>query len=115
MSNSMADTTNKPGLRSVESPEIVPVGKLPVPLLSTSAEDGVIQLVPFYDHGAGWNTGRPTPPPISHLSSIGLGLRWLIGSGMAAEIYYGYALHPVDVGNTLQDRGLHFRLTTSLF
>jgi crotonyl-CoA carboxylase/reductase len=29
MSNPMADSPNKPGLRSVESPDIVPVGKLP--------------------------------------------------------------------------------------
>ena len=43
----------------------VPVGKLPMPLLSTTAADGIVQLVPFYDHGIGWNTGLPTPPPIS--------------------------------------------------
>jgi len=92
----------------------VPVGKLPVPRLSTTADDGIVQLVPFYDHGVGWNTRRPTPA-ISDLSSIGLGLRWLIGSGIAAEVYYGYALRPVDSGNTLQDRGLHFRIITSLF
>jgi hemolysin activation/secretion protein len=92
----------------------VPVGRLPVPLLSTTAEAGTVQLVPFYDHGTGWNTRRPTPKN-ADLSSVGLGLRWLLGSGTVAEFYYGQALRRVDSGNALQDRGVHFRVITSLF
>ncbi len=92
----------------------VPVGRLPVPFLSTTAEAGVVQLVPFYDHGTGWNTRRPTPKN-ADLSSVGLGVRWLLGSGTAAEIYYGQALRRVDSGNALQDRGVHFRIVTSVF
>jgi hemolysin activation/secretion protein len=70
--------------------------------------------VPFYDHGTGWNTRRPTPKN-ADLASVGLGLRWLLGSGTAAEIYYGQALRRVDSGNALQDRGIHFRVVTSIF
>ena len=91
----------------------VPIGKLSLPLLNT-VDDGAVQLVPFYDHGVGWNTRQPTPK-VSDLSSVGLGLRWFVGFGIAAEVYYGYALNPVSSGNTLQDHGLHFRVTTSLF
>src|SRR5918998_1451362 len=61
----------------------VPVARLPVPYVSNTPGAGTLQLVPFFDRGAGWNTGRPTPPH-SHLSSVGVGLRWLIGSGTLA-------------------------------
>ena len=91
----------------------VPVGRLPLPLLNNE-DNGLVQLVPFYDHGVGWNTGQPTPK-VSDLSSIGLGLRWFVGFGIVAEVYYGYALQPVASGNTLQDHGVHFRLTSILF
>lgn len=93
----------------------IPVARLPVPVLSTGAEDGLVQLAPFYDRGVGWNTRRRTLAD-ADLSSVGLGLRWLIGSGTAAEIYYGQALRRVDTGgNALQDRGVHFRVVATLF
>ncbi len=92
----------------------VPVGRVPVPWLGSTADTGVIQLAPFYDHGAGWNTRRDTPSN-SNLSSIGVGARWLIGFGTAAEVYYGHALRRVARGNSLQDRGVHFRIVTSVF
>ncbi|HVH79606.1 MAG TPA: ShlB/FhaC/HecB family hemolysin secretion/activation protein, partial [Stellaceae bacterium] len=42
----------------------VPLGKFPMPWLPTAGEDaGILQLVPFYDYGRGWNVGRPTPYP----------------------------------------------------
>ncbi len=92
----------------------VPVGRLPVPFLGANTDAGTIQLAPFYDHGFGWNTRRATPSN-SNLSSVGLGVRWLIGFGTAAEVYYGQALRRVDSGNALQDKGVHFRIVTSLF
>ena len=93
----------------------IPIGRLPLPVLSGGgADDGLVQLAPFYDHGVGWNTRRRTPAD-ADLASVGLGLRWLIGSGTAAEIYYGQALRRVDSGNALQDRGVHFRVITTLF
>jgi hemolysin activation/secretion protein len=92
----------------------IPVGRLPLPILSDAPDAGILQVAPFYDHGVGWNTQRATPSG-SDLSSLGLGLRWLIGSGLAAEVYYGRALRAVDAGNTLQDQGLHFRIVAGLF
>jgi hemolysin activation/secretion protein len=92
----------------------VPVGRVPFPWLSKDESDGTVQVVPFYDHGVGWNTDRAAPP-YANLSSVGLGLRWLIGSGVVAEIYYGHGFRPVDVGNTLEDKGVHFRITAGVF
>ena len=93
----------------------IPVGRLPVPLLGANTEAGVVQLAPFFDQGYGWNTRR-TAPPNSNLMSIGLGARWLVGSGTAAEVYYGHALRRVvGGGNSLQDKGLHFRVVASVF
>lgn len=92
----------------------IPVGRLPMPLLGSSAGNGIIQLAPFYDIGAGWNTRRTTPPD-TNLSSVGVGLRWLVGFGSNAEIYYGHGLHRVGRGNSLADQGVHFRVITSLF
>ena len=93
----------------------VPVGRLPVPLLGANTDAGVIQLAPFLDQGFGWNTRRPAPPN-ANLTSIGLGVRWLVGFGTAAEVYYGHGLRRVvGGGNSLQDRGLHFRVVASVF
>jgi hemolysin activation/secretion protein len=92
----------------------VPVGRVPFPKLTKDETEGTVQLVPFFDHGAGWNTDRASPP-FQNLSSVGLGLRWLIGSGVVAEIYYGQGFRRVDVGNSLEDKGVHFRITAGVF
>lgn len=92
----------------------IPVGRLLLPLPGSTASSGVVQLAPFYDVGTGWNTRRTTPP-YSNLSSVGIGLRWLVGFDSIAEIYYGYALHRVAHGNSLGDQGVHFRVLTSVF
>ncbi len=92
----------------------IPIARLRIPRLADSDEAGKLQLVPFYDFGRGWNVDRPTPSPPS-ISGVGAGLRWLLGSGITAEFYYAKALRNVDVGNSLEDRGIYFRVTTSLF
>jgi hemolysin activation/secretion protein len=92
----------------------VPVGRLRLPYLARTDDAGTVQIVPFYDFGQGWNVHRPTPYP-PNISGIGAGLRWLIGSGVTAEFYYGKALRNVSVGNSLEDKGIYFRLTTVFF
>jgi hemolysin activation/secretion protein len=91
----------------------IPLGKVRLPYLANTEDAGTVQFVPFYDYGRGWNLGRPTPAP-AEISSVGAGLRWQVGSGVALELYYGKALRHV-AGTALQDRGLHFRLTTTLY
>ncbi len=92
----------------------IPVGKLRVPYLSKTDEAGTVQIVPFYDYGRGWDVDRPTPYP-SSISGVGAGLRWLIGSGVTAEFYYAKALRNVEAGNSLEDHGIYFRVTTVFF
>ncbi|HEV8678204.1 MAG TPA: ShlB/FhaC/HecB family hemolysin secretion/activation protein, partial [Stellaceae bacterium] len=92
----------------------IPLGKVRLPYLADTDDAGTVQFVPFYDFGRGWNLGRPTPPP-ADISSVGAGFRWLVGSGLALELYYGKALRHVPVGTALQDRGIHFRVTSVLY
>lgn len=92
----------------------VPVGKVLLPGIDAGDNTGAVQLAPFFDHGAGWNTGRAAPPD-ANLSSLGVGIRWFIKAGVLAEIYYGHGFRPVHVGNSLQDQGIHFRITANLF
>ncbi len=92
----------------------IPVGTLRLPYLADTAEAGTVQIVPFYDFGEGWNVDRPTPAP-SDISGVGAGVRWLVGSGVTAEVYYGKALRHVSAGTALEDRGLYFRLTAKVY
>jgi hemolysin activation/secretion protein len=92
----------------------VPVAKLRLPYLANSDLAGTVQIVPFYDYARAWNIDRPTPYP-QQISGVGAGLRWYLGSGITAEFYYGKALRHVNVGNSIEDRGIYFRLTSTLF
>jgi hemolysin activation/secretion protein len=92
----------------------IPVGRLRLPYLVDSDVAGTVQIVPFYDYARGWNVNRPTPYP-QQISGIGAGVRWYIGSGLTAEFYYGKALRHVPVGNSIEDRGIYFRVTSILF
>ena len=92
----------------------IPVGRLRLPYLADSDVAGTVQIVPFYDYARGWNVDRPTPYP-QQISGVGAGVRWYIGSGLTAEFYYGKALRHVPVGNSIEDRGIYFRVTSALF
>jgi hemolysin activation/secretion protein len=92
----------------------IPIGKLPLPYISQGDEAGTVQFVPFYDYGRGWNVDRPTPYP-PDISGVGAGFRWFPGAGITAELYYAKALRHVSLGTSLEDRGIYFRLTTSLY
>lgn len=92
----------------------IPIGKYPLPWVTASDDAGTLQFTPFYDYGRGWNVDRTTPYP-PDISSVGAGFRWSAGAGILLELYYGKALRHVDAGTSLQDRGIHFRLTVAAF
>ncbi|MBV9555121.1 MAG: ShlB/FhaC/HecB family hemolysin secretion/activation protein [Alphaproteobacteria bacterium] len=92
----------------------IPLGKVPLPYVTQGDEAGTVQVVPFYDFGRNWNVRRPTPYP-PEISGIGGGFRWLPGGGIVAELYLAKALRHVVFGNSLEDRGIYFRLTTQLY
>jgi hemolysin activation/secretion protein len=73
-----------------------------------------VQVVRFSDEARAWTAERETPYP-QQISGVGAGLRWYIGSGLTAELYYGKALRHVNAGNSIEDRGIYFRVTSILF
>jgi hemolysin activation/secretion protein len=92
----------------------IPIGRLRIPYLADSDIAGTVQIVPFYDFARAWNVDRLTPYP-QQISGVGAGLHWYIGSGVTAEFYYGKALRNVNAGNSIEDRGIYFRVTSILF
>lgn len=88
----------------------IPTFRLPLPGLSRTGEDGLVQLAPFADFGWAGNTDMSPPDPET-ISSVGLGLRWDPSVNLHAEIYWGYALGELDnFDHDLQDSGIHFRV-----
>jgi hemolysin activation/secretion protein len=92
----------------------VPVARLPVPKLVATNEDGILQIAMFYDRGKGWNVAQANPS-ITDIAGAGGGLRWLIGSGLSAELYLAHAFREVHSGSSLQDKGIYFRIVSRLF
>jgi hemolysin activation/secretion protein len=85
-------------------------GSLEVRLPLTS-DPSVLQLIPFVEAGTGWNNSEAPDPDPSTLVSLGLGLRWLITSGLDLRLDYGIALTDVgDRGDSLQENGFYFSL-----
>lgn len=71
----------------------------------------ILVLIPFVEAGTGWNNGEAPDPDPSTLVSLGLGLRWLITSGLDLRLDYGIALTDVgDRGDSLQENGFYFSL-----
>ena len=91
--------------------------ELRLPLFRAPKINGVMQIIPFIDVGAGWNRGdRPDPDP-STLVGLGLGLRWQQGDRFTARL--DYAIPLVDVneaeGDTWQENGLYFSVQWRAF
>lgn len=76
--------------------------------------NGLLQITPFFDIGTIWNNGGAVLTP-STLYSIGLGLRYQIGSSIFARIDYGIPLNRTNqAGNAVEDSGLFFSLRMQL-
>jgi hemolysin activation/secretion protein len=69
-----------------------------------------VQLSPFFDFGTVWNhSDSEVKIPKQTLSSVGLGLRFLVGNNFNARIDWGIPLVKLDItGNTLQENGIYF-------
>ena len=95
------------------------------PLIRRRSGEPMVQLAPFVDVAHGWSLGENRPAPIAPftdfpdtLASVGAGLRWnILAQGRAVfEVYWGQKLRPVqDVGNAIQDHGVHFGVIANLF
>ncbi len=91
--------------------------ELRVPILRVPNWQMLVQLTPFFDFGTVWNNSNSdadieTPT----LSSVGLGLRFLLGTRFNARLDWGIPLVNLDSsGDTLQEKGIYFSIQYSLF
>jgi len=94
----------------------IPVAQWNIPALTSNQKMGTVYFAPFFDFGMGGNTKSKDPDPRS-ISSVGFGVRWDISEHFYSEIYWGYALRDIErtTEYDLQDDGLHFLITASVF
>ncbi len=77
---------------------------------------GVLQITPFVDAGAVWNSSGIENFDRQMLMSVGTGLRWERGDSMSANLYWGIPLVDVNSrGRTWQEKGLHFSILSRFY
>lgn len=73
------------------------------------SESSVLQVVPFFDIGTGWNVRADNPDPDT-LVGTGLGLRWE-SNAIVARVDWGIPLVDSDrERDSLQEKGIYFSL-----
>ena len=83
--------------------------ELTLPVFSQG--DHLVQFIPFFNIGNGWNAGSSPNPDKQTLASLGLGLQWQYSDRVSARIDWGVPLISVrKQGTTLQDNGIIFSL-----
>ena len=81
------------------------------PILRVLDGDGVLQIIPFFDYGIGWNTSNIPNPNPQNLASLGVGLQWRYKQNLFAKLEYGIPLISVDIDkNTWQENGIYFSI-----
>ncbi|MEO1589928.1 MAG: ShlB/FhaC/HecB family hemolysin secretion/activation protein, partial [Cyanobacteria bacterium J06632_22] len=76
--------------------------------IPVSKDPTKVQITPFIDVGAGWNTLTPNPNP-NVLLGTGVGVRWLVTPNIFVRVDYGIPLiSTTDGGGSLQENGLYF-------
>lgn len=81
------------------------------PILQLFEGEGVLQIIPFFDYGLGWNSSNVPNPNPQNLASLGVGLQWRYKSNFIAKIESGIPLISVDTDkNTLQENGIYFSI-----
>jgi hemolysin activation/secretion protein len=91
----------------------IPIARFQLPRIVN--DETVLRVAPFVDFGSGWNTRRPTPN-LHTLTSIGIGLLWAINETFSLQVYYGHGFEPIpNLGNSLQEDGIYFRIASTVF
>ncbi|MDB9311901.1 ShlB/FhaC/HecB family hemolysin secretion/activation protein [Spirulina sp. CS-785/01] len=84
-----------------------------IPILRIPDWQGVLQIVPFFDAGWGWDQGITKHTAIT---GTGLGLRLQQGNNLTIRLDWGVSLSDVDSSNnTLQENGFYFSVNYRLF
>jgi hemolysin activation/secretion protein len=90
-------------------------------ILNISKWETSLQLTPFVDFGAVWNSdGLPVEPGTNTLVSTGIGLRLQVGDDFTSRIDWGIPLVDLETdtdidGNSLQEQGIYFSLELKPF
>ncbi|WP_353930423.1 ShlB/FhaC/HecB family hemolysin secretion/activation protein [Okeanomitos corallinicola TIOX110] len=86
--------------------------ELRTPILRVPKWQTTVELSPFFDIGTVWNhSSSDVEIDQKTLSSLGLGLRLLVGQNFNARFDWGIPLLKVDkTGNSLQENGLYFSI-----
>lgn len=80
------------------------------PILRYQQRQGLLQVVPFFDVGTGWNaTDVPNPDP-NVLVGTGIGLQLTDSRGVSARLDWGIPLNNSESGDSLQEDGLYFSI-----
>lgn len=84
-----------------------------LPILRVPEVDGLLQVVPFFDAGVGWNVDIEDPDP-NVLLGTGLGLLWQMGENFSARIDWGIPLIEIESEDrTWQENGIYFSVIYS--
>ncbi|HEY9747694.1 MAG TPA: ShlB/FhaC/HecB family hemolysin secretion/activation protein [Allocoleopsis sp.] len=84
--------------------------ELYLPVLRMSKGKSVVQVVPFFDIGRGWNKGDDQPVP-NFLMSTGLGLQWKISDAFRARLDWGIPLVNANQNGQSLKESLFFSVT----
>lgn len=83
--------------------------ELRVPIVRLPNSDGLLQLAPFAEVGTVWNQSGGLDPDPSTLASVGLGLRFQLGTRLNARLDWGIPLISIEGDkNTWQESGVYF-------
>lgn len=87
-----------------------------IPILEVPQANGILQIIPFFDYGIGWNNANNPDPDPQSLAGIGVGLQWRQGEVFNVRIDYGIPLIEVKgEKNTWQENGIYLRLEWNFF
>ena len=85
------------------------------PILRARNWDAILQLTPFVDFGTVWNSNELELIEDT-LSSVGVGLRFQVGSRFSAQLDWGIPFVDLDTnGDSLQEDGVYFYLRYRAF
>jgi hemolysin activation/secretion protein len=88
---------------------------VPIAIARLPDNSNIIQIVPFFDAGIGWNTTGDKYPSRG-IYALGLGLQWKKGNDLTARIDYGIPLERTrSDGKSFQDNGLYFTVQWNSF
>ena len=85
------------------------------PILRARKWDATLQLTPFIDFGTVWNSNELELIEET-LSSVGLGLRFQVGTRFSAQLDWGIPFVDIDTnGDSWQEDGVYFYLRYRAF